>query len=109
MSKAKIADLDEVLEGQMIMRMHDDVQVLLARVGGEIYAMNDVCTHEGAPLHEGRLGAEENPCLLTCPWHEAHFDLRSGTVYQETPWATDTETYSVSIENGEIYVELEED
>jgi len=107
MAKVKLATTDEIPEGGMIMRNHEDKFVTLARVNGEIHAMNDICTHEDAPLHEGVLGEHENnPHMLTCPWHDAHFDIRNGKVHQDTPWATDTETYEVEVRDDEVYVDL---
>lgn len=107
MAKVKLATVSEILEDGMLARQHEGRTILLAKVDGTIYAMDDVCTHSGAPLHEGELGRERgNPYLLTCPWHAAHFDLRTGKVYQETPWATDTRTFPVSIEGDDVFIEL---
>jgi nitrite reductase/ring-hydroxylating ferredoxin subunit len=106
MAKVRIASVSEVPEGGMTMREHDGRTVMLAKVDGKIYAMNDTCTHRGAPLHMGELGAAGSPYLLTCPWHAAHFDISTGKVYQDTPWATDTETYPVEVEGEDVLVEL---
>lgn len=89
----------------MILGEHGDRQVLLAKVDGAIYAMNDVCTHAEGPLHQGDLG-REGPYLVTCPYHEAHFDVRDGKVQQDTDWATDTAAYRVEIRDGEVWVDL---
>jgi nitrite reductase/ring-hydroxylating ferredoxin subunit len=105
MAEIKLARLDEIPEGGMTTKEHDGTQVLLARCGGRVYAINDVCTHEGAPLHEGTLG-QIGECMLTCPWHAAHFDLRTGKVQQDTPWATDTQTFPVRLEGNDIFVEI---
>ncbi len=105
MAEVKLAHLDEIPENGMTVREHDGVSVLLARCGGEVYAMDDVCTHQGASLHEGRLG-ERGECFVTCPWHAASFDLRTGKVVQETPWATDTRTFRVRVDGNEVYVDL---
>ena len=107
MARVKLAALSEIPEDGMIARESDGRQILLAKVDGNVYAMNDVCTHAGALLHEGVLGREAgNPCLLTCPWHAAHFDIRTGKVYQETPWATDTQVYAVTVEGDDVFVEI---
>lgn len=106
MAKVRLAAVADVPEGGMTMREHDGRQVMLAKIDGKIYAMNDVCTHRGAPLHMGELGQAGSPQLLTCPWHAAHFDVTTGKVYQETPWATDTETYPVEVEGEDVYVVL---
>jgi len=88
------------------MREHEGRQVLLTRVEGRIYAMNDTCTHRGAPLHTGELGTGGSPYLLTCPFHAAQFDVTTGKVYQDTPWATDTESYPVEVVGEDVFVEL---
>ena len=90
----------------MTMREHEGRPVLLVKIDGKISAMNDSCTHRGAPLHMGELGTAGSPELLTCPWHAAHFDVTTGKVYQDTPWATDTETYPVEIAGEDVLVEL---
>lgn len=105
MPKVKLAELSDIPEGGMILREHGNKHVMLAKVDGKVYAMNDVCTHEEAPLHEGELG-QEDAWLLTCPWHNAHFDIRTGKVYQDTPWASDTEVYEVEVRGSEVYVEI---
>lgn len=103
----KVAKESEISEGTMVMREHGDKKILLTKVDGKIYAINDVCTHRGAPLHEGELGGEgKPPHFLTCPWHEAHFDIRTGKVYQDTPWATDTEVYKVETRGDDVYVDI---
>ena len=107
MAEVKIAKVSEIPDGGMICRIHGGRQVLLARVGEEVFAMDDVCTHAGAPLHEGDLG-REGAYKVTCPWHDAHFDLRTGEVDQDTPWGFDTETFSVRVEDGDVWVELGE-
>jgi nitrite reductase/ring-hydroxylating ferredoxin subunit len=103
-----LARLAELPAGAMIRRRHGLRDILLARVGDEVFALDDVCTHAGAPLHEGTLVVAEGgrQCLVTCPWHEAHFDLRTGAVHQDTPWATDTEAYRVELRGDEIWVDL---
>ena len=42
---------------------------------GQFYAIDDVCTHDGGPLGEGRAG---RACTIACPRHGAKFDIRNG-------------------------------
>jgi nitrite reductase/ring-hydroxylating ferredoxin subunit len=47
-------------------------QIVLCMVEGKIYAIDEICTHEGGPLVEGELKGYD----LKCPWHYAVFDVR---------------------------------
>lgn len=75
--------------------------VLLARVGGQYYAVAGDCTHYGAPLEKGVL---KEYCLM-CPWHHAAFDVRSGERL-EPPALNDLAHYLVRIDDGQIVVTL---
>jgi nitrite reductase/ring-hydroxylating ferredoxin subunit/uncharacterized membrane protein len=66
----------EVGEGQMRCVVAEGTPVLLARTGGELYALSDSCAHRGGPLHEGEL----QDCAVVCPWHASVFDLRDGAL-----------------------------
>jgi len=52
------------------------VEVALFNVDGELLAVEDICTHDGAPLADGEVEGEQ----ITCPRHGARFSLRSGEV-----------------------------
>ena len=105
MPPVKLATLAEIPDGGMVSRVHAGRQVMLARVGAEVFALDDVCTHAGACLHEGDLG-REGQFLVTCPWHEAHFDVRTGRVHQDTDWAVDTRAFPVELRGDEVWVDL---
>lgn len=53
-----------------------DQPVVLARSGGELYAMNAVCSHYEGPLDQGEI---RDGCVV-CPWHGSAFRLRDGSV-----------------------------
>ncbi|MFD1409088.1 Rieske (2Fe-2S) protein [Kroppenstedtia eburnea] len=65
----------------------------------EVFAVDNRCPHMGFPLHQGSL------CdgILTCHWHHARFDVKSGGTLD--PWADDVSTYRTEIRDGEIWVE----
>jgi len=51
-------------------------EIVLCNVDGEIYALQGICTHEELPLD----GGEVEDGRLTCEWHGAQFDIRTGAV-----------------------------
>lgn len=68
---------------------------------GELYAIDDTCTHQDASLSEGWLEG----CFVECPLHAAMFDLRTG-VPTCLPAKRAVNTYAVEVYDGEVYVEV---
>jgi len=77
-------------------------RIALFNLDGEIYAIEDVCTHDGGPLVEGKL---VNGCQIQCPRHGARFDIRTGAALS-FPAFEPTRTYAVQIREGMIWIEL---
>ena len=65
---------------------------------GAPFAVDDRCPHMGFPLHRGTVESG----LVTCHWHNARFDLRSGGTLD--PWADDVRAYPVEIDDGRVVV-----
>jgi NADPH-dependent 2,4-dienoyl-CoA reductase/sulfur reductase-like enzyme/nitrite reductase/ring-hydroxylating ferredoxin subunit len=61
-------------DGGMLAGHANGKPVLLARRGGELFAVDGACTHYSGPLAEGLMVGE----TVRCPWHHACFDLRTG-------------------------------
>ncbi|HTU83444.1 MAG TPA: Rieske 2Fe-2S domain-containing protein [Candidatus Acidoferrales bacterium] len=51
-------------------------EVALFDVGGELYAYENACPHQGGPIGEGFIEGS----TVTCPWHAWCFDLRTGSM-----------------------------
>ena len=71
---------------------------------GELYAVDDTCTHQDASLADGWLEG----CLVECPLHASTFDLRTGEVDQP-PAKRGVRTHRVVVEGDEIFVEESSD
>ncbi|MFY9716365.1 MAG: Rieske 2Fe-2S domain-containing protein [Thermoplasmata archaeon] len=83
--------------------------VLLVRVEGAVYAIDGVCPHLGGALGEGRLDG----CRLTCPLHEATFDVTTGAVVTD-PFGlvppeggvAPVESFAMRVRNGAFEVDV---
>jgi nitrite reductase/ring-hydroxylating ferredoxin subunit len=85
----------------------DGEDVLLAKIDGDIYAVNDICTHSEVSLSEGDIEG----CAIECWLHGSSFDLRTGA-RSGPPATADLQTYKVVIEENQndpmIFVSLSE-
>ena len=71
-----VADLSELAPGTRRVVDVDGAQVLVVNIGGQLLAVEDVCTHDGTPIDEGEIDVAK--CEITCPRHGARFCLRTG-------------------------------
>ena len=90
----KVANKDDLKEGAMLKVEANGKQIVLSMVEGKVYAVDEICTHEGGPLHEGELNGYD----LKCPWHYAVFDVRNGKVSDATVSSTNLNSYVVKID-----------
>lgn len=74
-------------------------QVALFYVDGELFALNNRCPHARGPLCEGKISDRS----VTCPWHEATFDLQSGKAISGVS-PRDVESFRVRVEDGRILI-----
>ena len=95
----KIVAEDQLKEGTPLGARIGTRAVFLARVEGRICAMGGKCSHYGGPLEKGRLLDH----IITCPWHTARFDVRSGQV-QAPPALDDLARYETKVEADNVYV-----
>jgi nitrite reductase (NADH) small subunit len=65
---------------------------------GTFYAIDDTCPHQGGPLGEGELVGT----IVTCPWHEWRYDVRSGVNAEDA--ACTVATYAVKVEGESVLV-----
>ena len=94
-----VAKLEEFPPGERRIVDVDDVQIAVFNLDGEYYAIEDVCTHDYAPLAEAKLEGGE----IVCPRHGARFCIKTGAVtappaYEPIP------TFPVRIHEGRIQV-----
>ncbi len=97
----KVAKVHEVPEGHAKVFEVGDERVALCKVDGEVFAIADVCTHDGGPLGEGDLDGYE----IICPRHGARFDVRTGAVLA-FPAIMPVDSYPVKLEGEDVLVQL---
>ena len=76
MTELEVCPLDELPPGRTKIVHAGLVSVCVYNLDGELYALEDRCSHDDGPLCEGEW--EEDTCRVICPRHGSAFDLRSG-------------------------------
>jgi len=79
----------------------DGVSVVLVRIGDDIYALNDRCSHADVALSEGEVWCDERE--IECWKHGSTFSLVTGEP-QTLPATQPVAVYEARVENGEIVV-----
>ena len=92
-------ELARLGDGAMLLGHAHGEAVLLARQGGEVFAVGASCTHYGGPLAEGLLVGE----TVRCPWHHAAFSLRTGEALR-APALGGVACWHVEQREGKVYV-----
>ena len=97
----KIAETKDLTPGQAAAFDVEGQKIALFNVEGAFYAVGDTCTHRGGPLSEGPVAGT----TVTCPWHGADFDLKTGAVMRP-PARQGVPSYRVVIDRGDVKIEI---
>jgi 3-phenylpropionate/trans-cinnamate dioxygenase ferredoxin component len=105
-----IARAEDVPPGQTRFFCIDGRPLVIAHYSGQFYALHGLCPHKGFELH----GAILWDHLITCPWHQYQYDVRTGeNHFPKNVYPTDLgrnlrslDTYRVEMRGNEIWVEL---
>lgn len=92
----------EIAPGKMIKISVDGRDILVANIDGKYCATDDSCTHSGASLSEGQLDG----CTITCGWHKAEFDCKTGKLIKFPAKIRDLTSYGVLVESDSVFVEM---
>ena len=101
MALETVAKLEEIPDGGMKQVVVSGSLVGLYRVGEDVYAISDVCTHEEAYLTDGDFEADE--LEVECPLHGSRFNVATGEV-RILPATRPVESYEVEIEGDLVKV-----
>ncbi len=79
----------------------DGVAICLARLNGDLSALDNWCPHRRGPLGQGWIDGG----AVVCPWHSWAFDLKSGRA--EPPDRAHVDTFDVRVEGEEVLIAFE--
>ena len=97
----KVATIDEIpVNGSKLVEV-EEYRIALFNLDGTVYAIADVCTHDGGPLVEGQV---VNGHEVRCPRHGARFDIRTGAALS-FPAFEPTASYAVKVEGQDVWIE----
>ncbi len=99
----RVARLSELPEEGAVRVQVGSTPVCLARSGGEVFAVNDVCSHADVSLSEGDVEDGTVECWL----HGSRFDLRTGRP-TGLPATKPVAVYAVTIEGDDVLVDVED-
>jgi 3-phenylpropionate/trans-cinnamate dioxygenase ferredoxin subunit len=102
MPLVRVAKLTDLSPGTVQVVDLDDLEIALCNVDGQVYAIANLCTHDGSPLNQGCL----NGHAVECPRHGARFDVRTGAVLS-LPAVLPVPTYRVENHGDDIFVEVD--
>jgi 3-phenylpropionate/trans-cinnamate dioxygenase ferredoxin subunit len=99
-----ICPVSELPPGAMRLVEWEDLEIAVVNCAGELFAIEDRCSHDDGPLVEGEL--HEANCTIECPRHGSLFDLRTGAP-KTLPAYEPIETFPVRIDGDLIKLEVE--
>jgi nitrite reductase/ring-hydroxylating ferredoxin subunit len=97
----RVAKAAELAEGRGKVVMVDGERRAVFLQNGRVYALSNVCRHQGGPLGEGRI---VDGCL-TCPWHGYQYRVEDGC--SPPPFTEVVPTYAVKVIGEEVYMQAE--
>jgi 3-phenylpropionate/trans-cinnamate dioxygenase ferredoxin subunit len=101
--KVEIGALETLPRDRGIRVTIGEERVAMFRIGDQVFAIGDTCSHAEASLAEGEVFDHE----VECPRHGSEFDLRTGQALS-LPATRPVPTYPVAIEDGTVYLMLED-
>lgn len=94
-----VCNTDALANKENIIVDVDGTEVAIFNIEGQFYAIEDVCSHDGAEIASGELDGDE----IICPRHGAKFCVKTGVV-KCAPAYENIDTFPVRINEGRLEV-----
>lgn len=86
-------------EGEHVVVDVDGIDILVFKIDGQFYAIEDACSHDGAPIADGLIDGDQ----IICPRHGARFCIKTGAV-TAPPAYEDIASFPVRVVDGRVQV-----
>lgn len=96
-----VCRFDELSDGSATKFEVDGVAVSVVRIGDDVYALADICSHANVSLADGDVWCDE--LELECPKHGSAFNLLTGEP-STLPATTPVDVYDASVVDGQVIV-----
>lgn len=103
MTAHELCPLDALDEAVPFSAKAGDVEVVVVRCEGELFCLENVCSHENFPLADGEVDAYN--CEIECARHGSMFDLATGEP-RSLPATKPVRTFEVVVRDGTVVVEV---
>ena len=98
-----VCSAEELPEGETRIFEAEGRKIGVFNCGGELFAIEDRCSHDDGPLAEGPFDAAA--CTVECPRHGSLFDLRTGRP-RSLPAYAPVDTFEVRVDDGDVKLEV---
>ena len=101
MSYAVACHVDQLVDDEPLVVIINGVGIALVQTGGEIFAIQNLCSHAAEQLAEGEVSEHS----IECPRHGSRFDLRGGCPL-DLPATEPVPVFPVRVEGDEVLVDI---
>jgi nitrite reductase/ring-hydroxylating ferredoxin subunit len=111
----RVASTDDLGENERLIVEVKGTEIAVFHTDGDYHAVLNYCVHQSGPLCEGALSGkmvaeppefdweyDDEPRVVTCPWHNWKFDIQTGENVQDSSYRVPT--FETEVEDGDVYV-----
>ena len=104
MARIFVCQDNALSDGEAIKVGDPSAAIAVFKVNGELFALNDRCSHGNASMSEGYI---EDDGTVECPLHAARFCLKTGAALCQ-PATEPLKTFPIALVDGAVYVDVPE-